>query len=405
MEEKGFLGIYEPGNKARIMNTASFNQDFNKGLLKNNGFLINAMKIRPFTKERILILIEKGFIIGEILEQEKIAIIRKIEGLEAKKFIEIEGFSEENLVFLGCSDSETIHCYSLDTDQWLSPLNLLKSNKNAHKTINNENSIGKIAHITILRKIDNESLLSISSNNVLRLWDINKRQILRTFNCEFMVSSLIAINPEEIAIGSQNNKIIVFSLTSFKEIKVITETAFKEDILISLEYSRKLNFLIACFAEKGLILWDIEKYYSRYQVKPIFPLEKSEVFRFSAICWAKKDEVLACGTENGEVFIVDLAWEMKKTGLGFLGNNRQRSIFSKHSSDMTDMFEEIKEFTKEKEEFKGKEKKRKISVMETKKIEVPGIKRSMDDSIFETAKAKIWMGKDKRKGSSICRMF
>ena len=392
LEEAGFLGLYD-GNEARIMSTASASAEFEKGALKNNGVpLKSIINAKAFAKDKIFLLVEKGLLMVDIA-QDRISVARKIDGV----FSGFEGFPEVNLVFLGKKNTEEIVSYSL----------LYKDQGIAFVLKPTNGPLGM--NITALEKVDADRLISVAEisneGSIIRLWDVNKRLVLRSNSIVNLRVTSLRVMEEEFVVGgfspnAKSIKILIFSLLSFKECKMLLEMTGVEE-LISIEYSKKLSLLVACFAESGTLVWDLDRYYSRYQIKPILPFEKPNALRFTSICWARKDEVLVCGTESGDVFLVDLSWEMKKTA-PFLPGNRQKSFFSKQSSDLTDFFEENKEF---KEEIRVIDKKRKVSVMETKKIEIPGVKRAMDDSIFETAKAKIWMGKDKRKGTSICRVF
>lgn len=321
----------------------------------------------------------------------------------------LEIFHDEKLLFLG-SEHDRIEIFSLST---------LKSINNVLLPPSDEKNIN--GDILVLCKPElHKYLISGNSLGIFRLWDLTSNMILTTFHLKrneiptTLVSLFpLSITPSEIqirtVIGTNKGSLQVWDAGKGILLRDL-ETSHYESVT-SLLISNNLQILISSSLDSGVILWDLEKFYVK---RLVIIMNEIPLIKASSLCWANHSDLLACGTADGRLLLLDIGWELRQ--LEEIPNrNRQRSFFSKQSSDLTDFLmnnEEEKSFSMNfpgqlliiPNESNDKTKKRKASVMEVQKNSEGKVVKYIDDSLFEITKAKIWLKQEKRK-TSICRLF
>lgn len=435
-----FLACYQRGEIIRPWSSSSFKEKFEENSInlkknqQNLGFLplkTIGKKIVGFLNEintgekRFLAVWDYQKVISkENLQNNLIKIQQSCDILSElfEKFAlpenlavySLEVFSEESLVCLGC-ESDFIQLINIE--------------KNTRKTLKSPLSLENCGKVIVLSKAMDlpKYLLAGNSQGFISVWDISHQNILTTFSV-FSQSlttksklihptSLLNIDKNRLVIGLSNGNLQIWNYHKANLLRRLENC--HQDRVNTLLLASKLQIVISCSIETGIILWDIDKFYVK---KQILLMNQGVNLRANFICWCIESDLLACSTESTDnnLYLLDIGWEFKKNEELLQTRNRQKSYFSKQSSDITDFYignnAEEEKICMGNSSFRNRpwdignenreknNKKRKASVFEAKKAGSEEVVKYIDDSVVEKKKAHIWLASEKRK-TSICSLF
>ena len=236
----------------------------------------------------------------------------------------LEIYPKDSLVLLGCA-KDLIQILSLET------FKLQKQISPVSEPVEN------LGNVLVLEKLfhDKKKLfLAGNSASFLRIWDLETFSLVRSFKIQqnLTVSVLLPLEKSRIVLGTIEGTIQVWDPMKGTLLRALDYS--HHEAVTAFAISHKLQLLISSGRDSRLILWDLEKFYAK---KLVLVMGEAQNPCFLSLSWANSNELLACGSENGGVYLLDLGWELKKFE-DMTRNLRQRSCFSKQSSDLTDFF-------------------------------------------------------------------
>ena len=386
-----FIATYGADNKLiRSWDTAGFNEAFDKHLYtNNNGFLPHLMH-----NDNIYgIYKEKEVAIWDVKDPFNENLLKKVYSYEKAIYsLEIEA----NTLYIGCEAGVIL---------------VIELAEISNKIVKKQQIYTKCSEDIILltkgkTSIDKNPILIVATiTGSIYIYDIKSYVLLRSFDIKLKPTVLLKLEEDRLVIGTSSGSLQVWDCQKAILLRSLEDS--HHDCISALAVSNKLKTVISVSKDSRLILWDIDKFYAKKLVLlPQMPI-------FTSLAWANENDLLACGTDIGSIYILDLGWELRKNEEQYMTRSiRQRSFFSKQSSDLTDLLLNEEDIERGKavtgvmpwETAEEVKKKRKVSMFEPKKTTHSDAIKYQDDSVFDKNKANIWALSEKRK-SSICQIF